>query len=243
MIRKIKTFMKLLVCGLKSITCVYNAEFYTAEETVNIIVKNRVSIIRWGDGEFNILNGTSVSYQPWSIQLQKEMKQVIVDYIEGNSSYLLCMPGEFLLPKAYQMNKTHLKSWIFSRYYFKKHYDVNIKYGDAFLFAKGNEYLYSKIWKNCEIDKVVFVHNNSLYADDFVDTYKIKTIFIKIPDKDAFSKIQEIEDSLINEATYKSLILISAGPAAKVIVKDLCSIGLWCIDTGHCWDSPLLLRK
>lgn len=242
-IRKIKTLLKLIVYAAKSFKGVEKAGFYNAVETVDIALYKRVSIIRLGDGEFNILNGISVSYQKCNDQLQREMEKLILDYIEGNGRYLLCMPGEFLNVKGNALNLKQLKSWAFSRYYFKKKFDVNVTYGDAFLFAKGNEMIYSRIWKESKADKVVFVHNDSSYAVKFANKYGIETEFVKVPKRNAYSQIREIEQSIRQISSTDTLILISAGPATKVIIKHLSFEGFWCIDTGHCWDLPLLLRN
>lgn len=242
--RKGKTFFKLLMYGIKSIKCVNKAKFYTAQETVDIICKKKLSIIRLGDGEFNILQGKSVSYQPWSKELQENMEEIVMNYINGDMKYLLCMPGEFFLPNAYKLSIQHLKSWVFSRYFFKKKYDIaNIVYGDAFLFARGNQAIFKKIWLSQKLEKIIFVHNDEKYAKNFLKKYGIKTIFISVPKEDAYSKIELIKEKICKEVAEKSLVLISAGPAAKIIVKDLSKKGIWCIDTGHCWDTPLLLRK
>lgn len=242
-LRKIKTFVLLCLCGIRSVRCVNNAHFYTADETVKIICEKKISIIRWGDGEFDILRGKSVSYQPWSKDLQEEMEIIAKEYIKGVANYLLCMPGEFLIPSIFEMNGKHLKSWIFSRFLFKEKYDIEISYGDAFLFAKNNEPIYKKIWENNKPEKIIFVHNNYNYANQFEKQYGIKTIFVEVPSKDCFSNIDAIENNIYNYADNETLVLISAGPAAKVIVKNLSNKGIWCIDTGHCWDEPLLLRK
>ena len=117
--RKITTFSKLINYAIKANTCVRKAELLNAEETTELVCDNRISLVRWGDGEFNILNGVSVSYQPWSRELQRGLEDVLEEYLQNKADYLLCMPGEFLKPKSTDLKMKHLKSWAFSRYCFK----------------------------------------------------------------------------------------------------------------------------
>lgn len=242
LIRKVRTFVRIIFSSLVTVTGVKNAKFMTVDETINDVCKKNKSIIRVGDGEMNILRGEGVSYQKWSPELQAGMEDVLKKYFRNTDVYLLCMPGQFLTPRSYELEWKHLMSWAFSRKLFSEKYDVEITYGDAFLFAKGNESKYEKIWTSTNIDEIIFVHNNIKYACQFEHKYGIKTKFVQIPNENVFSLKDDIERKILDLAGENSMVLISAGPAAKIMVMDLSERGIWCIDTGHCWDSPLLLR-
>lgn len=243
-INKILTFTKLLYYSIITVRSTYKSTFMTNKETVEYIIKNKKSLIRLGDGEFNFLSGKNIHYQLFDKNLFFELQSIITEFItlKDQKHYLLCMPGEFLKPNIFKLNFDQIKSWAFGRYYFKKNLDKKIEYGDAFLFAKDNEPLYKKIWLDTKPDKVIFVHNSIKYAEQFEKKYKINTVFIKVPEKNAYNNIIDIENKIKEFANKNSLILLSAGPCAKVIVFHLKEY--WCIDTGHCWDSPLnLLSK
>ena len=46
-----------------------------------------------------------------------------------------------------------------------------------------------------------------------------------------------IKENNLNEKNTE--IVVSCGPAGKVIVKRFSHEGFLSIDTGHCWDEPL----
>lgn len=245
-IRKFKTLIKIIYYYLISLSGSKRCDYYNATETVQLAVRNRKSIVRLGDGEFNIISGKSVSYQQKNKRLREDICDIIAEYINNqDNNFILCMPGEFLSPNGIKLNFKQIISWAFSRYYFNKNYDIPIIYGDAFLFGKGNEEIYSLIWKEESVKHIVFVHNDQIYGEQFKKRYKKEITFIQIPSRDAYSIIKNIENKIIKSIkdSSESVILISAGPCAKVLVKKLADKGYWAIDTGHCWDNPLNLRK
>ena len=246
-LRKIKTFCLLIYYGICAIQCNRHAFFLDADETVKLILKYKRSLIRLGDGEFNILNGKSVFYQDYSLQLKDDLKKVIDEYLENKSNYILCMPGIFLNINIFKLTFKQFKSWAFSRYYFKHHYDLDIEYGDSFVFSKSNERIYELLWKDNSIKKIVFVHNNVNYANLFQEKYSKEVNFIKVNDKNSYNDIEDIEYNIISSIPENDkdnyMILISSGPSAKIIISHLSQIGYWCIDAGHCWDDPLKLRE
>lgn len=248
MLRKIKIWYKVLFYFITSIHCNKKAIFLDAERTKELIIQKRKSLIRLGDGEFNILKGENIHYQDFSKSLKTSLDNLINEYLidPDGCNYLLCMPSEFINCNGLKLAKkrVYVSSWSYSRYIFKKKYDISITYGDAFLFAKDNQSIYSKIWQDGDIKNVIFVHNDIRYAEEFNKIYGIKTDFVRIPSKNAFNELNEILNKIIDKANNleKTLILISAGPTGKVLVYELAKRGLWAIDTGHCWDSPLNLR-
>lgn len=247
LIRKIFTFIKLIYYFLLSFKGNKISKFLDPGKTVDIILQQHKSVIRFGDGEFNILDKKNVSYQIYSKSLRIELQKCIDFYIDNemNVSYILCMPREFLNCSGMKIlhSVQYFKSWSFSRYYFNKKYDKAITYGDAFLFSNENINYYDKIWKNGEVTEIVFIHNDKKYADRFSDKYKKKVYFISIPDQNSFEIIDDIilkVKNVINKHNkLHMMVLISAGPCGKIIVRRLSEYGIWAIDTGHCWDSPL----
>ncbi|SHK14330.1 protein of unknown function [Hathewaya proteolytica DSM 3090] len=246
---RFKIWIKVMFNFIMSLNCCNKAKILSAEETISLIVKDKKSIIRLGDGEFNILQGKDVHYQKYSAELKTHFENILENYLNNpkQASYIICMPGEFFICNGFKLIKkrVYVASWSFSRYIFKKKYDKDITYGDAFLFANGNEKIYSKIWTNTGVKNIIFVHNQEIYAKEFEDKYKISTESVVIPPRDAFENSEHILKKIIKIASERNdlLVLISAGPCAKYLVYKLALNGIWAIDTGHCWDSPLRLRS
>lgn len=245
--KKAKIWLRTLTYYLYSITANRNANILTSKETVDLALNTKKSIIRLGDGEFNILNGKSIHYQKYSKELSNQLQHVINEYLEKpkETGYLLCMPREYIKPNGmkFLLNRKLVSSWAYTRYTFKKKYDVEIDYGNSFIFADGNEPLYSRFWQQSNIDRIIFVHNNSLYGQNFKIKYGVETISILIPEKNSFESVDNIYRNILEHIkdVDKTLVLVSAGPSAKILVWKLTKVNIWAIDTGHCWDDPLII--
>ena len=68
---------------------------------------------------------------------------------------------------------------------------------------------------------------------------------MQVPSKNTYEVIDRIQTGI--SAVYQengldrkdTAVLLSAGPAAKVLVKRMSSQGFRMIDCGHAWDDPL----
>lgn len=249
MIKRMKCWCIVIKCFLASIKGT-KCRILTAEETVKTIQTGK-SLIRFGDGEFGIYHGRAISYQQCSEKLISEFIQIKKMYEEDpdNCPFIIAVPKYFLEVSGFGLLKKRafVASWAEPRADFKKYFKQNITYGDAFLFKKANESIFDHIWTDdlCR-NNIIFVHNNEKYAESFQDKYHKKVFYVKCPQKNAFESIEIIIDNINKTIVSNSLnrlnteIVVSAGPAGKVLVKNLSQDGLLCIDTGHCWDYPLI---
>lgn len=247
--RRLKIWFRIIYQFVTSLNCVKKARLLSAEQTKDIVVGQNQSLIRLGDGELNILEGKGIHYQDADKMLQVEMGDLIDYYIKqnGKCEYLLSMPNEFLKCRGSKLVKKRVwvASWARFRYVFKKIYDRSIDYGEAFLFAKKYEIVYREIWKEKEL--VIFVHNDEEYAKSFAEKYEKSVIFVKVPPHNSYEQIDSIVEEIqkaVDEnlkEKEKGIVLLSAGPCAKVVIYRLKNLGVQMIDTGHCWDEPLAL--
>lgn len=248
-IRNTNLYIKMFIQYFKSFNCVKHAEFITDNQCIDLLIKEKKSFIRFGDGEFDILEGKGIHYQKYNKNLAKDLNQILEYYINNHNDakYIVGMPTFFLNKNGSFMLKSRLllSCWSHTRYYFKKHCDYECKYGNSFIFSKGNEEKYEKLWKETNVSRAIFVHNNKKYASDFEKKYKIQTVWIEIPDHDSYDNFENIYGDIINSIKDKrnSIILISAGPCGKVLTYKLANEGCWAIDTGHCWDYPLEIQE
>lgn len=219
----------------------------SAEETITEIMKGR-SLIRFGDGEFGIYKGKDIHYQVWSSELKECFIKIKEKYQKEQDTcpYLLAVPNKFMKIRSSELIKKRVwaSSWAEARLYFKKNFNTNIIYGDAFVFEKKNRELYDKLWKTSSVNKtIIFLHNDEKYAKAFEQRYNKKVIFVKCPAQNTFQDIkaiqQECEDKIATFAVDELLFVVSAGPAGKVLIYNFTNKGYQCIDTGHCWDEPL----
>lgn len=245
---RVRIWVRVIEDFTLSLCCVKKADLLSSEKTIDEIINNQTSLIRMGDGELKILEGKGISYQDYSDSLRSELSLIIDTYLEEKyeSGYILAMPNEFLKCNGLKLIKKRVwvSCWSHFRRVFKERYDQNIIYGDAFIFSKKYLSYYSEIWKGKS--NILFLHNDDRYAKSFEKEYGKKVDFIKVPNNNAYSVVddlcQKIAIYLTGKNKYNTIVLISAGPCAKVIVYRLRNLGFQIIDTGHCWDDPLNVR-
>ena len=220
------------------------ANILNTEETIELLEQTGKSFIRFGDGEIGIFRGKSVHYQQWSKELYDNFLKLKEQYERDKEcTFILGVPYKYFANSSIKLLKKRvlISSWAQSKFYFQREFSPNITYGDAFLFAKGKEDMYSKIWFNCE--NIVFVHNNIRYAKQFEKRYHKKVFFVEIPSHNTFEQygniFNRICDILNTLEKDKTQVLVSAGPAGKLLVLDIAKMGFRAIDTGRCWDDPL----
>lgn len=246
LLQKIKALLKTLYYWILSIRCVKKSTILDQRDTVDYIVKNKKSIIRFGDGEFFLMDGSDIHYQKYSEKLKKELSFIVDFYLKNyeNCDYLLCMPRKYFKCSGFYLlkKKVYIRSWVRPRYVFSKKFDLPVVFGDAFLFTEENISIYRKIWDNQMLQKILFIHNNEKYAKKFEEDYGKEVFFIKIPILNAFDQREMILADISRSVKENSIdmVLVSAGPCAKYLVKELSLLGIWAIDTGHCWDEPLI---
>lgn len=220
------------------------AHFLSAAETINYICNTNKSLIRFGDGEFNIILGGNVHYQAYDDELKREMLQIIQNYTK-ESQYLLCVPYRYFSKSNLVLNKRVLIScWSTPKQTFKQYINSDVLYGDAFVFSKNNaKNDYQKMWEKYR--SIILVHNNEKYLNEAFDSKRQNGFFVKVPLKNSYTYVNNIEYEI--EKTYRinglsqedTVVLLSAGPTAKVLAYRLSSKGYKIIDCGHVWDEPL----
>jgi len=221
------------------------------KESIDYVVQQKISLIRWGDGETCILEGQDIEYQASTSELRQKMTDIVNTYNQRGpegAGYLLAMPLKYLFMDGWELlrKRIWINCWVNTRYIFKCIFNQKNIYGDSAIFCSGINNYYSKIWEDAEY--IVFVHCDIKFHRQFVKTYNKESYFVQIPPRDSFSVHEKIEQDIIavfeknNLDIKKTRILISAGPAAKVITYELAQKGYICIDTGHCWDDPPLSK-
>ena len=204
------------------------------------ILKNNLSLIRLGDGEFRFIYfNRGIKYQKYDKNLAKELKNIYSNY-SNNERYLLAVPDIFEKSKDWYKSVPETWTMCFAPFRFKFRRDRNktALYGNAFFFSKQNVKNYKKLW--ADEKRVVLVHNDEKWAKVFEKKYKVKVDFVKVASINSYSNIHEIEEKIrkINKRKKKK-ILISSGPTAKVVAYHLANDGFIVYDTGHFLDEPL----
>lgn len=214
---------------------------YSIEETIDELINTQKSLIRFGDGEIEIIRGKSLKLQTVN-SLLKEDLQRIIGY--NNNNLMIALPDIFSDLSCYKKE---------SRIFWKKHLLVDRKiylqycntekiYFNAFCSRvyyafqeKDNcEKWISKlkeVWKNKEIVIVEGERTHNGVGNDLFEGAKTVERIIG-PACNAYEKIEEIE-SCCKRFPKEKLFLVSLGVAAKVLAEKLYLDGYRVIDIGN----------
>jgi glycosyltransferase family protein len=222
------------------------------EETINTIIKEKLSVIRFGDGEISLIEGIDLPFQKRNNDLVEKLEEIIK---VNHSNLLICIPGmwgnlsifepyayHFIMHYMYRYN--HVWSSLLSYTYtygdtnFTRHY---LAYKDKTKAAV----LFSKIFSIWESRDVVLVEGAKSRLGVGNDMFEKTTSLVRIlcPPENAYTVYDKIKSEVLKHDKEK-LILISLGPTAKVLAYDLFKEGYRVIDIGHIdMEYEMFLRK
>ncbi len=221
-------------------------------DTIDLIIKENLSVVRFGDGEIYMLDGGATAFQKNQNDLTKRLEEIIQTNEKG---LLVCIPGiwrgiEDFDTVAYWFYMHHLYR---NGHVWKALTKKDIVYGDthisrpylAFKDKAGNGHFFKKLFKIWENKDVVLIEGSKsrigVGNDIFSQVKSIKRILC--PPENAYAKYSEIKKEALRLDKDK-LILISLGPAAKVLTYDLFKEGYRVIDIGHIdMEYEMFLRK
>lgn len=224
----------------------YFPKFYEIGETVESIVNDKLSMARFGDGEFEIMSGKNRSkFQQFDEKLASRLRQVI----ESHEEKLLiaiadnygCLDGynEIIKPaiRAYMTDEVRVQH--------KQFLDLTRTYHNAYLsrpyaFWEDNRTQAPKrrfdnlkrIWDGRNVIFVEGILTRMGVGNDLFDN-AAKIRRIEAPAVNSFEKYDQILETSCRYAEEDVLFLIALGPAAGVLAYDLSRAGFQAIDIGH----------
>ncbi|GAQ02421.1 hypothetical protein NBRC111452_2264 [Companilactobacillus farciminis] len=218
----------------------------TQKDTVEYIIKNRVSVSRFGDGEFKWMfqNRESGNFEINSPDLAIALKKTIA---MTDDRLIICIPDIF--SGLSKFNKEAIKYWGIclgingmkwlsalnkNRVYFnaqitRPYMDFKDKsnVGDRFLLLK-------RIWENRDVLIVEGSQTRFGIGNDLLSKARsVKRILA--PPTNAFEKYDDIKNEIIKTINHDkdTLVLLSLGPTATILAADLSKKDIQSIDTGH----------
>ncbi|KGE71039.1 SP_1767 family glycosyltransferase [Limosilactobacillus reuteri] len=220
-----------------------NIKVKDVNKSLDLILENRKSVVRFGAGEFDLIRGDSIPYQNYEPELAEKLKKII---LRGNfNNTLVCLPDvfkglnrynhyaeDFYKSSFFPKNNHFLKeiaqtnNWYGSTFISRPYIDLADKSKSAATFTK-----LKQLWQGRDLLIVEGSLTRSGIGNDlFVDAKSIKRILC--PAKDSYQQINQIEQAIRANAENR-LILLMLGPTAKVIVDDLQDLSNQMIDIGH----------
>lgn len=223
----------------------------SVDETLDVLVNEKKSICRFGDGELSIVNGKGIPFQIFDEKLQKRLIEILQS---SNDEVLIGLPriafyskenttdenkvfwrkkGEHFrnitLPWV-DMNKQYYPTEVTLAYSYYINYDME-KY-----FAK-----FRKIWEGRDVviitGKTVF---DKITHNIFDNARSVEYIYG--PSMNAFSEYDDILNKAL-EIDKNKIVISILGPTAKPLSYDLALKGYQALDLGHIAKSYDLYKK
>ncbi|WP_161936170.1 GT-D fold domain-containing glycosyltransferase [Thermodesulfovibrio aggregans] len=232
---------------------IYNG--LNSEESINLLLQNRKSLIRFGNGESEIMAGFDMGTQRYHPELRNSLIKILNEYSESSKYYLALTNWNLKVDVKTLKKRKNYKIWRYMRYflwYFDIHGKSKLPFLETDMFRVGeaglpNE-LIEKLWLPYEY--IIVIHNSEKYFNWFKSKYPSKTMFfIKIPDRDFFFVLEQKQREILDIfAKYdipknNSVILVSAGPGAKVLCYNLSQMDFLCYDMGNYFHMRYRLEQ
>ncbi|MED3951899.1 SP_1767 family glycosyltransferase [Priestia aryabhattai] len=239
-ILKLKDF-KTIVCNHSIAAIVKPPLVKSTDETLSKIINDKCSVSRFGDGEFSLIYGKSLLFQPYSAELSSRLKDILKS---NQKNHIVCIPNVFKnldwcmgKPKKYwekylSLNLSNIFKILDKE---KVYYDslVTRIYIDHIDKSKAENRFkqFKKIWNKREIIIVEGQQSRLGVGNDFFNNAALIERIV-CPATNAFEKYEEVLKR-IKEHDKTKLILIALGPTATVLAHDLSMEGYEAIDIGH----------
>lgn len=210
-------------------------------ESLAFIQEHGSSVARFGDGEVDIMTGSSIPYQDYDPSLAQALLEIIET--PSRDDFLVCLPDVFQDLERYNSNAVQFWEKHFARYddFYREHCR-SPWYGSTFisrpyidLVEKGQAAAsfsaLKELWKGRDLLIVEGETSRSGVGNDlFTEAKSIQRIIC--PSRNAFSQYESILEAIRSRADG-CLVLLMLGPTAKVLARDLHAEGHQAIDLGH----------
>lgn len=213
----------------------------TPEESLDLILSNPKSFVRFGDGEINIINGKSIPFQNYDEKLASIMLEILEKNVED--LYVGINYGYFHTSK--HMNEYNRKFYLLDvkplRDFLIKHCNLDRTYiaaafNQMYIGSNGNDLqdYYDNIKKMFKGRQLVIFAGKGILdnlENDVFEEAESKE-FVWGPSKNAFEYFDEIYEQARTYSKDKTLCFI-LGPASKALVYRLSQEGYMAWDIGH----------
>lgn len=210
-------------------------------ESLSYIKKNGASVARFGDGEIDLIMGSSIPYQDYSEELARRLKKIL--QTPSSPQFLVCLPDVFEKMERYNAN---------ARVFWEKHFE---RYGDFYeqecrsdwygstflsrpyidLVDKSQSVIYfaaiKQLWQDRDILIVEGETTRSGMGNDLFSNARSVSRIV-CPSRNAYEHYDEILEK-VNQEAQGRLVLAMLGPTAKLLAVDLMVLGHQAIDLGH----------
>lgn len=217
-------------------------QIMSMNDTIHYIIKHKVSVSRFGDGEFSLVAGKGISFQSVNGFLVDKLRKILV---ADTPNHIACLPITMVSTKS--VNEKASQYW---KTYFEENYSTIVKYVrldkvyyDALITrlyidnidkneAAEHFELLKEIWLNKDICIIEGEKSRLGVGNDLFNGAQSITRII-CPSINAFNAYNDILSFVNDDVTKDKLLLIALGPTATALAWDLSKMGYWALDIGH----------
>lgn len=213
-------------------------------ETLDYVLKNKCSIVRFGDGEIKGAAGDDMGFQTNSEDLNRRMRDSMTDISDPN--VLVCFP-DFLVNSLQKEKIFDNTFWRYRHFYeYRKLWeqltDHSYLYGSAsfsrpyFAFKDTSEAgahfkKIKEIWQGRDVILAEGEKSRLGVGNDLLDGAKsVKRILC--PQTQCYDRYDDILNEIKKYST-DCLVLLSIGPTASIMPRDLAPLGYQALDIGN----------
>lgn len=232
-------------------------EVMSVDDTLDIILQKNVSICRYGDGEFKLMDGDRILFQQDSRLLSERLKEVISS---NDDNILICIPTfldrrhPILLRGDQELNSEERKRKIAATKYMDNivaekrllwysYFDMNRIYGNSLIsrfyagvYDDDKSVRWIEKWKQIWCGRHLLIVEGEktrlgVGNDLFANSAGVRRILA--PATSAFSVYEKILEAVKESHKHDELVLAALGPTATVLAFDLAKEGIQTLDIGH----------
>ena len=223
----------------------WRPDIMDAEGTLKYIIENKISVARFGDGEFEIIarHWKDMTFQECDEQLRKKLLFVLENPLPNCLSCVINVFGcldRFKDPDKFFWRRTLLWLRPLANEILQNHPQVlgDPQISRPYMPFKDSSHamvifdLWKKLFKNRKLLVVEGRFSRLGIGNNLFDgATRVRRIWC--PPKNAFSCYDNIVKAITSLAEPDELILIALGQTATIMAYDLARIGFWAIDIGH----------
>lgn len=216
----------------------------SSEELLEVIIKERKSLSRYGDGELEIMQNRE---RPWFQNADERLSSRLREiFFDRNEAIIIALANNFGNLECYTqkaadgirqylshgtreklMDMIDMSRIYYDTYVTRPYYIYRDKDHATYIFS-----LFKKIWRDRDILLVEGQYAYNGVRNDLFDGNKSMKRIIA-PAQNAFSVYDELFKTVEQYADADTLVLISLGPTATVLAYDLAMKGIQALDIGQ----------
>ncbi len=211
-------------------------------ETIEKIIQDKVSISRFGDGEFELLFNRSIPFQKDDRELSKRLQEILISnydniligipyifwYEVGNCNLRV---KNFIRREISRVRKEYENALLLDKTYYATEFtQLYMTYSDDVDMSSYFDHI-RRVWDQRDI---TIIQGEGILDKLQFDVFDNAASVLRVlaPSSNAFSEYQGIFDKA--KLTDKNrLVLIILGPTATVLAFDLAKLGYQALDIGH----------